>query len=112
MLTVNQNIEELRKILKEQEKKNEEANEFLDAIETNAIDLNLKVAELEEVNKDEDDDEEDDYDAACDSSIDCGIGFINYEEPDNILLQQLMENLTEAIKKTNPLKVSELLASI
>ena len=32
-------------------------------------------------------------------TIDCGIGEIKYLEPDNLLLQQLMESLTDAIQK-------------
>jgi len=46
------------------------------------------------------------------SEIDCGIGMIKFEEPDNLLLQDLMENFETAIRKTNPNKVSLLLASI
>ncbi len=46
----------------------------------------------------------------CNSEIQCGIGVINYEEPDNLLLQDLMENFEASIKKNNPKKVNELLS--
>lgn len=44
--------------------------------------------------------------------IDCGIGTIEYIEPDNLLLQLLMTNLEEAIKRTTPKKVNEILSAV
>jgi len=75
-----------------------------------------KISELEtlieekdkEISELEDNEDNDDFY----SEIDCGVGTVKFEEPDNILLQDLMENFETAIKKTNPKKVSELLASI
>ena len=34
--------------------------------------------------------------------IDCGIGFIEYRQPDNLLLQNLMSEFEEQIKKDTP----------
>ena len=48
----------------------------------------------------------------CDSTISCGIGEINYEMPNNLLLQELIENLDSAIQKYGAKRVSETLASI
>lgn len=45
-------------------------------------------------------------------TIECGIGVINYETPDNLQLQYLMENLENAIKNQGSKYVSEILASI
>ena len=44
--------------------------------------------------------------------IDAGIGTIQYREPDNLLLQLLMENLEEAIAKQGVKKVSEILNAL
>lgn len=40
------------------------------------------------------------------TTIECGIGTINYET-DNVLLEMVMENLDAAIQKHNPLRVNE-----
>jgi hypothetical protein len=45
-------------------------------------------------------------------TIDAGIGKIEYEEPTNFLLSELMDNLEKAIQNTNPKKVNEVLQSI
>jgi ATP phosphoribosyltransferase regulatory subunit HisZ len=45
-------------------------------------------------------------------TIDCGLGKINYEINGSIVLQDVMENLGEAIKKTTPRKVNEVLSNI
>ncbi len=46
------------------------------------------------------------------TTIDCGIGTIEFIEPDNLLLHDLMKNLESAIKKTTPRKVNEVLSNI
>lgn len=113
---ITSNIEELKNILKEIYKKWEEATEFLEALESNVSGLqddviNLTIdnqskenmiTELEEIMEDRSGLE----------NMDCGIGVINYEEPGNLVLQDIMENLEAAIKKTNPRKVNEILEAI
>jgi len=79
--------------------------------------LKDKVSELEDTivakeNEIEELENPDNFDAPCDSTIKCGIGEINYETPNNILLQELMGNLDEAVQKNTAKKVSEILSSI
>lgn len=110
------NIEELKKILKEMYKKWSEATEFLEAIESNVNELedenimleednnskNSRITELEEMIES----------SEGLNSMDCGIVEINYEQPNNIVLQDVMENLETAIKKTNPKVVNSILEAI
>jgi len=117
MTKINSNIDELKKIINEPNFKLEEANEFLEAIENDADKIQEEVLDLKsEVSEKEGEIAElenpDNFDAPCDSTIKCGIGEINYETPDNILLQELMENLDKAVQKNTAKKVSEILSSI
>lgn len=119
MKNLKSNIEELRKILNEDNFKKDEAIEFLEAIEidvdglidelddanTEITSLESKIDDLkEEVNELEGTD--------TNSEIECGIGTIEYNEPDNLLLQDVMDNLSSAIKKHTPKKVNEVLSAI
>lgn len=42
-------------------------------------------------------------------TIDCGIGEINYSQPDIILLQVLMDNFKELLEHFTPLEVNQFL---
>lgn len=116
MLSIKENITELRKIINEDNFKIDEANEFLDAIEENAI-------KLEEENTEFESQAQTDYERITElediierregiNNIDCGIGDIKYEKPGNLVLIDVMENLETAIKKTTPKKVNEVLSAI
>lgn len=111
MLTATENIEELRKIINGVSISRVEALEFIDAIESNVKELEEEIEEkgneIEEL-KDESDDDEESLNET-DAEIQCGIGVIEYKEPDNILLQSLMENLNEAIQKYGVKRVNELI---
>lgn len=86
---------------------------FLSA-EEGMEDLKIKIAELKS-DIQEKDEEIDDLESELESvddktqTIDCGIGTINYDA-DNIALQDLMENLDTAIKKSTPQKVNSYLS--
>jgi septal ring factor EnvC (AmiA/AmiB activator) len=119
MSNIKSNIEELRKIIKEENFNQEEALEFLEAIENGSDKLEQDLDEAnDELKKAEENVEE--LETEVESlengenmeEIDCGIGVINYEEPDNILLQELLTNLEGAIKKQTPLAVSNILAAL
>jgi predicted RNase H-like nuclease (RuvC/YqgF family) len=82
----------------------------------NVEELKVKIAELESDVK-EKDEEIDELESELSESelglkIDCGIGDIEYIQPNNIALQDIMENLDAAIQKTNFKKVNEVLAAI
>lgn len=117
MLDIKQNIEELRKIILEDNFKQEEAIEFLDAIFENAeqleSDLKDSEKEVEGLQSELDDIDEDAYDEAetTNATINCGIGTIEYAEPDNLQLQSVMDNLDAAIQKNGARKVATLLES-
>lgn len=111
MTTIKDNIEELRKIINGTSISRVEALEFIDAIEGNIEELYDEIKEKE--NKicglrDDIDDYEESRNK-IDAEIDCGIGLIEYKEPDNILLQSIMENLGEAIQKYGAKRVNELI---
>lgn len=116
METIQSNIQELRKILNEENFKKDEALEFLDAIEENASDLDIEIDDLKSEVKEKNEEMrelESGLDSVeFDSVINCGIGEINYRTPDNILLQDLCENLDTAIQKHTPKKVNQILSSI
>ncbi len=115
MPKITENIEELRKILKEIHSKWEEATEFLDAIETQADDLKDQVITVEEDNASKDSRlselEEIVENNEGLNTIDGGIGEITWTA-DNLALIDVMENLEAAIKKTTPRKVNEVLSNI
>ncbi len=119
METIKSNIAELRKIINEDNFKTDEALEFLDAIEENADALISDLeSEQDEVKSLEEkvDDLRSEINSLEDSDmgqeIDCGIGIIEYAEPDNLVLQDVMENLGNAIKKHTPKKVNEILQAV
>ena len=107
MTKILSNISELRKIVKEPDFKSDVALEFLDAIEDNAGTLVVTIDGLKKEVKDLEND-----DTITDTTIQCGIGTIEYKEPDNILLAELMENLEAAIKKHTPKKVNDTLSAL
>jgi chromosome segregation ATPase len=85
--------------LKEFIKDNEEALEFLDAIQEELGKANDKISTLK-TKIGEKDSEIDMLEEALASDadleeIDCGIGSIFYREPDNLQLQSLMEDFKE-----------------
>jgi len=69
----------------------------VDAHQKTIEELQEEITELEEHNEKD--------------SIDGGVGKIGYKA-DNLLTQQVMEYLEEALRKTSPIKVSELLRSL
>lgn len=116
MLSITENITELRKIINEDDFNIDEANEFLDAIKENAFKLEKEIDDF-------DLESQRDYERITElediierkegiNNIDCGIGEINYEKPTNLVLIDVMENLETAIKKTTPKKVNEVLSAI
>lgn len=116
MLSITENIKELRKIINGNSFSDEEANEFLDAIEENAKELNKEIEDSEKrikYKEEQVDDLEDEIERISVSGerIDCGIGEIKYEA-DNLLLGMVMENLDQAIQKHTPLKVNEHLSTL
>lgn len=80
-----------------------ELREKITKLENTIIEKDNEISELEDGN---------DFEIGCDSTINCGIGEINYESPNNLLLQDLLGNLDTAIKKHTPKKVSEILSSM
>lgn len=113
MSKITSNIEELKKIINEVPFNQELAFEFLEAIEENAINIQDELDDLEREYRDQDniienlrDEVQELENTPTNASIEAGIGIINYEEPDNLQLQDVMENLETAIKKTSPNKVS------
>jgi hypothetical protein len=86
---------------------NDEALEFIEAIENDIYDLTSEKEDaLDEIHKWEEkyDDKKTDYP----NTIDAGIGHIHYDA-DNLQLQLVMEALDEKIKSVGPLKVLTLL---
>lgn len=119
MTKIKDNIEELRKILNEDNFKKDEAIEFLDAIESDADELQDELDTTTDDLKDKDseiDNLKDEVNSMENSEttnqIDCGIGTIDYDTPNNLVLQDIMENLGELIKKHNPKKVNEILTAL
>ena len=113
------NIEFLQDIINAETFNKEEALEFLDSIQDDQKDLqeeldgaNDEINDLEEKVKELESQLDELQEGDVDSKIDCGIGEIEYNEPDNILLQDLMENLNIAIQKHTPKKVNEVLTAI
>lgn len=86
----------------------DEAIEFLDAVaqdnEESLEELKDEIIDLkneiinkdEEISKLEEQLEEKEYEL---ERIDCGIGFIEYKEPDNLKLQMMMEEFKERVEK-------------
>lgn len=116
MLSITENIKELKKIINKQPFNKNVALEFLYAIKENAIQLEKEITESESQ-------AQFDYEIITElediierregiNEIDCGIGNINYEKPGNLVLIDIMENLETAIKKTTPKKVNEVLSAI
>lgn len=80
-------------------------------------DLKSTIADLEnelELKEDAISELESDLESMDDNTttIDCGIGEINYEVTGSMVLTDVMENLETAIKKTTPKKVNEVLSAI
>lgn len=99
------NTEHLRnlidKVLIYDIKLKDEINEFVDAIDTEIADLNDDIKNLQEENLSKDSEisdlelkieEHESYDF---ETIDCGVGIIEYVEPDNLRLQLLMQEFKE-----------------
>jgi hypothetical protein len=113
MESLKKNAEHLRKILGEDNFKREEAEEFLDAILSDAENMNTEYSDLEreknsiEIERDELFEKLEEGKELSDN-IDCGMGNIEYEV-DNLALGELMENLDRAIQKQGYLRVSNLL---
>ena len=70
--------------------------------------LEARVKELEEENGELEDKVEELEDNPFGDEIDCGLGTIEYTA-DNLLLEQLMENLKDAIQSSTPLEVMRML---
>ena len=107
------NIEYLRELVKD----NDEANEFLDAIQEkfDAADTVLKDKD-DEITSLEDDiislkNELQESEEEPDQKIDAGIGIILWES-DNIRLMGLMETLGEKIKQHGDVRVQNLLNAL
>lgn len=98
------NIEHLRDIL--QEYNNDQAEEFLEAIEN---EFDEKIDEIEELDdkvrdlESENEDLEDQLIGVIDEedliTIDTGIGKIRYLQPDNMKCQQYMEGLKNKLER-------------
>lgn len=119
MSKLKSNIDELRKIIAEDNFKIDEATEFLDAIESEMNELKEELSDCEselKSSQEEVSDLETKLEEAenqeMTSVIECGIGTIEFNEPDNLVLQDIMENLEGAIKKSTPNNVSTVLAAL
>lgn len=99
------NIEALRSILlKMEHEPTDEAIEFLDAIEEefnggDNEDISEKNEEIEELQQEISSLKEDWVDPDRLISIDCGIGIIQYIEPDNLKLRLTMQDFKEKKEK-------------
>lgn len=117
---IKENIQELYKILKEDNFKVDEALEFLDAIKDGVDDFETEYDELKNElsnEKEKVSDLQSEINSLEDglsslNTIECGIDVIKYETPGNLVLQDIMENLENSIKKHTPKKVSEILAAL
>jgi predicted RNase H-like nuclease (RuvC/YqgF family) len=89
---------------------------FLDGEKYDTSELESKIEELENEVREKDEQieglEDDVDELKTGTVIDAGIDIIEYKEPGNLLLIDLMENLNKAISRTTPLRVSEVLQSI
>lgn len=108
------NISELEKIVKETPFNSELALEFLEAVKSDFEDIEDdykdQISTLEDKVEDLEDSQPDEDGEETDSEIDCGIGVIKYIDPDNLLLQQIMEALDKRINETSPKVVLQFLS--
>lgn len=118
MESIKSNIQELRKIINEDNFKIDEAIEFLDAIETNADDLEEELEsandEIKDLESQVDDLKSEINEMETDNleKIDCGIDVIEYKSPGNLVLMDVMDNLAAAIQKHTPKKVNDILSAL
>lgn len=71
--------------------------------------LNERIEELEKENI-KLEDELEDHESM--ETMECGIDVIEYRNPGNLVLQDLMENLGTAIQRKTPKRINEILAAI
>src|ERR1700753_1428100 len=97
--------------LRELIKGNDEANEWLDALETEIVDLKETISAQRRELIELEDQYAEDADTSLSYSIDVGIGTIEWQA-DNLQLQGLMQELGDKVKVHTPLKIMDILSTL